>query len=118
VLGLSVEELEQLAIKLAARHLAEAPLEQVIQYVAEDRSFVEEAWARLKPAVRKRVREVVKLLPRDRVEKLLSPEVVGRVLARSGRLDIASLFVNDPRARGWLKRELERAKALLLGTGG
>jgi len=115
VLSMSVDELKSLATKLLAQLIAGVPIQQAIQYVAEGRSVVEEQWSRLKPSVRARIREFVKQLPPNVVDEMLSPKTVAEVLVKSGRADLASLFVNDPRARQWLRRELETAKRLVLG---
>jgi len=115
VFGVTAEELKSLATELFAKHLASIPLETAIRYVSENRSAVMEVWQRLKPQVKNGVRKVVKMLPPKVLNEVFSPKTVADVLVRSGRTDLASLFINDPRAKQWLLREIELAKRLVLG---
>jgi len=100
---------------MLAQQLAGVSLEDAVRYIAEGRSVVMECWSRMKPSARARIREFVRMLPEHVVDEMLSPKTVADVLVKSGRTDLASLLVNDPRARAWLRRELETARRLLLG---
>lgn len=113
VTALSLDELQSLATKLFAERIAKTPIEQVIEYIASNRSFVEEAWSRLRPEVKKRIKAFIKDLPKPFIEKMVNPKTIVKILEKSGRSDILSLFVNDPRARQWLVNEIKKAKCIV-----
>ena len=111
--SLLLEEIAENLPAIIADLLASVRLEDVIEAVHSDRNIVEEYWEKLDDSKKRLVLEFVSRNPA--VLKYLDPAKIIEELVKADRTDIASLFLNDPVAYKWLKRQIETVRRLILG---